>query len=236
VDETVPHNARVRPRTFAQLWCDSVSKRLAIAVLVSGGGTNLQALLDTVHEREAEIVAVASSKADAPALERARSRGVQCAVFARSDYADRAQRDEALADWLAERGTRLVVLAGYMELLSAGFLARFPGAVMNVHPSLLPAFPGVHAIEQALEYGVKVFGVTVHFVDEGMDSGPVIAQRAIELPDARDPDEVLQVIRPLEHGLLVEAVQLYARGALRTDPANPRRTIVDRSTPAAGEG
>jgi phosphoribosylglycinamide formyltransferase-1 len=209
---------------------------LAIAVLVSGTGTNLQALLDTVHGSEVEIVAVASSKADAPALERARSRGVQGAVFARSDFADREQRDQALADWLAERGARLVVLAGYMELLSAGFLKRFPGAVINVHPSLLPAFPGVRAIEQALEYGVKVFGVTVHFVDEGMDSGPVIAQRAIELPDARDPAEVLQALRPLEHGLLVEAVRLYAAGALSVDPANPRRTVVDRSAPAASEG
>jgi phosphoribosylglycinamide formyltransferase-1 len=213
-----------------------VSDPLAIAVLVSGTGTNLQALLDTVHGSEVEIVAVASSKADAPALERARSRGVRGAVFARSDFADREQRDQALADWLAERGARLVVLAGYMELLSAGFLKRFPGAVINVHPSLLPAFPGVRAIEQALEYGVKVFGVTVHFVDEGVDSGPVIAQRAIELPDARDPAEVLQALRPLEHGLLVEAVRLYAGGALSVDPANPRRTVVDRSARAGSGG
>jgi phosphoribosylglycinamide formyltransferase 1 len=213
-----------------------VSERLAIAVLVSGTGTNLQALLDTVHGREAEIVAVASSNAEAQALERARSRGVPCAVFARSDYGEREQRDAALADWLEERGTRLVVLAGYMQLLSAGFLARFPRAVINVHPSLLPAFPGVRAIEQALEYGVKVFGVTVHFVDEGVDSGPVIVQRAIELPDARDPAEVLEKLRPLEHGLLVDAVRLYARGALSADPANPRLTVVDRSASGASAG
>jgi phosphoribosylglycinamide formyltransferase-1 len=213
-----------------------VSEHLAIAVLVSGTGTNLQALLDTVHGREADIVAVASSRADAPALERARARGVPCAVFARADYPDRDARDEALADWLAARGVGLVVLAGYMELLSPRFLARFPSAVINVHPSLLPAFPGLEAIEQALSYGVKVFGVTVHLVDAGVDSGPVIVQRAVELPDARDPDEVREALRPLEHGLLAEAVRLYARGALRADPANPRRTIVDRPASPIGEG
>jgi phosphoribosylglycinamide formyltransferase 1 len=220
----------------AQLSCAAVSERLAIAVLVSGAGTNLQALLDTVHGREAEIVAVVSSRADAPALERARARGVATAVFARADYADREARDRALADWLAERGARLVVLAGYMELLCASFLARFPSAVINVHPSLLPAFPGLGAIEQALAYGVKVFGVTVHFVDGGVDSGPVISQRALELPDARDPDEVLAALRPLEHGLLAEAVRLYARGALHADPENPRRTLVDRSASGSGAG
>jgi len=213
-----------------------VSGRLAIAVLVSGTGTNLQALLDTVHGHEAEIVAVASSTAQAPALARARARQVASAVFERSQFPGREARDAALADWLIERGVRLVVLAGYMELLSAGFLARFPRAVINVHPSLLPAFPGLRAIEQALAYGVKVFGVTVHFVDEGVDSGPVILQRAVELPGARAHEEVLRALRPLEHGLLAEAVRLYARGALSADPDNPRRTIVDLPAPRAGEG
>ncbi len=198
---------------------------LPIAVLVSGGGTNLQALLDTVHGEEAEVVAVASGAPGAPALQRATARGVQTAVFERAGYADRQARDLAMADWLEERGARLVVLAGYMELLSAAFLERFPGAVINVHPSLLPAFPGLHAIEQALAYGVQVFGVTVHFVDAGVDSGPVILQRAVELPDARDPDEVLRALRPLEHALLPEAVRLLARGALHPDPVNPRRIM-----------
>jgi phosphoribosylglycinamide formyltransferase-1 len=213
-----------------------VSGRLAIAVLVSGAGTNLQALLDSVHGREAEIVAVASSVADAPALARARARGVPCEVFARARYSDRLARDQALADWLAERGAKLVVLAGYMELLSPQFLERFPSSVINVHPSLLPAFPGLRAIEQALAYGVKVFGVTVHFVDEGTDSGPVILQRAVELPGARDPDEVLQALRPLEHGLLAEAVRLYARGALMADPVSPRRTLIDGGASQTDEG
>jgi len=202
-----------------------VSEPLPIAVLVSGTGTNLQALLDTVHGREAQVVAVASGRPGVLALERAAAAGVPTAVFERSAYADRETRDAAMAAWLIERGVRLVVLAGYMELLTFVFLERFPRAVINVHPSLLPAFPGLHAIEQALEYGVKVFGVTVHFVDAGVDSGAVILQRAIELPQAREPDEVLAALRPIEHALLPEAVRLFARGALGVDPGNPRRII-----------
>jgi phosphoribosylglycinamide formyltransferase-1 len=202
-------------------------------VLVSGTGTNLQALLDTVHGREADVVAVASSTPVVQALERAGAAGVPAAVFARHDYPDRGARDEAMAAWLEQSGARLVVLAGYMELLGEPFLERFPGAVINVHPSLLPAFPGIGAIEQAIDYGVKVFGVTVHFVDAGIDSGPVILQRALELPDARDAGEVLAALRPLEHAMLPEAVRLIARKALRADPEHPRRTIAD---PPAVEG
>jgi phosphoribosylglycinamide formyltransferase-1 len=205
-----------------------VSERLPIAVLVSGTGTNLQALLDTVHGHEADVVGVASSAAGAQALERAGAAGVPTAVFARRDYPDRGARDDALAAWIERSGARLVVLAGYMELLGEPFLERFPGAVINVHPSLLPAFPGIGAIEQAIDYGVKVFGVTVHFVDTGIDSGPVILQRALELPDARDAEEVLAALRPLEHAMLPEAVRLIARGALRADPEHPRRTIAGR--------
>ena len=204
-------------------------EQLPIAVLVSGTGTNLQALLDTVHGREAQVVAVASSTSDAPALERARERGVATEVFSRSAYNDREARDEALSEWLVGQGARLVVLAGYMELLGSAFLDRFPRAVINVHPSLLPSFPGLHAVEQALAYGVKVFGVTVHFVDAGVDTGPVILQRAVELPDARDPGEVLAALRPLEHSLLPDAVRLLAHGAVRADQQNPRRVLVDRA-------
>jgi len=201
---------------------------LRVGVLASGGGTNLQALLDTVHGREALVVGVASDRADAHALRRARDAGVQTAVFALSDYDDRPARDGAIAGWLAERDVELVVLAGYMALLTSPLLRRFAGRVVNVHPSLLPAFPGIRAIEQALAYGVKVFGVTVHFVedDSGVDSGPVLLQRAIELPDAGDPDEVLARLRPLEHALLPEAVRLVARGAVSRDPVNPRRLVV----------
>jgi phosphoribosylglycinamide formyltransferase-1 len=199
---------------------------LPVGVLASGAGTNLQALLDTVHGVEAEVVAVASDKADARALERAAERGVATGVFPRAEYADRAARDEAIAGWLEERGVQLVVLAGYMQLLSPGFLQRFPDAVINVHPALLPAFPGIAAIAQAVEYGVKVFGVTVHFVDDGVDTGPIILQAAIELEEATDAEAVHDALRPLEHRLLPEAVRLFAAGALRRDPANPRRVLV----------
>jgi phosphoribosylglycinamide formyltransferase-1 len=201
-----------------------------VGVLASGAGTNLQALLDTVHGRDGvSIVAVGSDKPSAGALERAVAAGVATRVFERDDFPDRGSRDLAIADWLARLGVELVVLAGYMQLLSPAFLARFPGAVINVHPALLPAFPGLEAVEQALDYGVKVFGVTVHFVDEGVDSGPVILQRAVELADASDADAVFEQLHPIEHELLPEAVRLIARGAVRRDPSNPRRVIVKRA-------
>jgi phosphoribosylglycinamide formyltransferase-1 len=122
-----------------------------------------------------------------------------------------------------------------MELLGAGFLARFPNAVINVHPSLLPAFPGIGAIAQALAYGVQVFGVTVHFVDDGVDTGPVILQRAVELPDARDEPAVLSALRPLEHALLPHAVRLFARGALAIDPEDPRHPVAVRPADATAD-
>jgi phosphoribosylglycinamide formyltransferase-1 len=200
---------------------------MRVGVLASGAGTNLQAILDRLHGRSGiTVVAVASDQPGAAALERAVRAGVATGVFPLG--ADRAERDAAMADFLAENGTELVVLAGYMALLTPGFLARFPGRVINVHPALLPAFPGLHAIEQALDYGVKVFGVTVHFVDEGVDTGPIISQRAIELPDARDPAQVREALRPIEHDLLCDAVAQIARGTVRADPAHPRRVTVQR--------
>ncbi len=200
-----------------------------VAVIASGAGTNLQALLDDLQGRDGiAIVAVASDKAEAPALGRARAAGVATECFPREDYQTREDRDRAIAEWLTARGAELVVLAGYMQLLSAEFLGQFPNRVINVHPALLPAFPGIGAVKQAVDYGVKVFGVTVHFVDEGVDSGPVILQRAVELPDAIDPHEVADRLRPIEHELLPEAVRLIARGAVGFDPANPRRVVVDR--------
>ena len=197
---------------------------MRVGVLASGSGTNLQALLDQVHGREGiEIVAVASDKPDARALDRARAVGVPAAAFAQPD---RDARDAAVAEWLTSQGVELVVLAGYMRLLSPEFLARFPQRVINVHPALLPAFPGMRAIEQALAYGVKVFGVTVHFVDEGVDSGPVILQRAIELPDATDAAAVHAALQPIEHELLPRVVRAFAAGAVRIDPEHPRRVYV----------
>ena len=200
-----------------------------MAVLVSGEGSNLQAILDQLHGRgEVEVVGVASNKPGARGLERAQNAGVETAVFEASRFSDRAARDAALGDWLEERGVRLVVLAGFMELLGAPFIRRFAGRIVNVHPSLLPAFPGVRAIEQALEYGVKQMGVTVHFVDEGVDSGAIILQEAFAInPYSRDIAAIEDRIHEIEHRLLPHAVKLIAAGAVRIDPSAPRQVIVE---------
>jgi phosphoribosylglycinamide formyltransferase-1 len=199
-----------------------------IAVLISGEGSNLQALLDSVHGRDAiEIVAVASSRADARGLARAERAGVETAVFSLADEPDRERRDDALAGWLEERGVELVVLAGFMELLTPAFIRRFAGRIVNVHPALLPAFPGLGAIEQALEHGVKVAGVTVHFVDEGVDSGPILLQEAFELPYHPDIAATRQRFHDVEHRLLPRAVRLIAAGRVTVDPENPRLVRVE---------
>jgi phosphoribosylglycinamide formyltransferase-1 len=171
-----------------------------IGVLVSGNGTNLQALLDA----GLPVVAVASSRKDAYALERARQAGIRAATFSLDCHESREERDLVMATWLEEHGVELVVLAGYMQLLTPGFLDRFPGRVVNVHPSLLPAFPGTHAVADALSAGVETTGVTVHFVDEGMDTGPVIRQEAVPV----EPHETLEErIHAVEHRLLPAVVR-----------------------------
>jgi phosphoribosylglycinamide formyltransferase-1 len=201
---------------------------LRVAVLISGAGTNLQALLDTVHGRHGvEIVAVASSTRGAAGLVRAVRAGVETAVFSIAGYSDRAARDRVLGDWLDERSVELVVLAGFMELLDAELVRRFAGRMINVHPALLPAFPGVRAIEQALVHGAKVTGVTVHFVDEGVDSGPIILQECFELPYSRDIAEIEERVHAVEHRLLPRAVRLIAEGNVRIDDQNPRLVHVD---------
>ncbi len=206
-----------------------------VAVLVSGEGSNLQAILDTVHGREGiEVVAVASNRAEARGLRRAESAGVETAVF--PGDADRDAGDAELADWLEERSVDLLVLAGFMEILGASFIRRFRGRIINVHPSLLPAFPGVHAIEQAVEYGVQVMGVTVHFVDEGVDSGPVLLQESFELPYARDIEAIEQRVHKIEHRLLPRAVRLIAGGAVSRDPDSPRLVRIDTQGGTGGDG
>jgi phosphoribosylglycinamide formyltransferase-1 len=200
-----------------------------VGVLASGTGTNLQALIDRAHGSDGvTIAAVASDKPSARALARARDAGIDAAAFPREDFADRAARDSAIAGWLSERAVELVVLAGYMQLLGREFIDAVPQRVINVHPALLPAFPGLNAVQQAIDYGVTVFGVTVHFVDHGVDTGPVILQRAVELPAALDSADVLHRLHPIEHDLLVEAVGLIANGAVGFDPVNPRRVVISR--------
>jgi phosphoribosylglycinamide formyltransferase-1 len=200
---------------------------MRVGVLASGAGTNLQALLDNVHGNEVEVVAVASDKPDAQALERAAAVGVATRVFERADFEDRAARDAAIADWLESLGVELVVLAGYMALLDAGFISRFRDRIVNVHPALLPAFAGIRSIKQAVDYGVRVFGVTVHLVDEGVDTGPIILQGSIEIANATDPEAVHDALRPIEHRLLCEAVRLLARGAVRRESPRSRRLVIE---------
>ena len=199
---------------------------MRVAVLVSGHGSNLQALLDTVHGHEVEIVAVASDRADAGALERAAAARVPARVFPLGNYDDRAARDVAIAGWLSALGVELVVLAGYMALLTPSFVGRFPDRIVNVHPSLLPAFAGIRSIQQAIDAGVKVVGVTVHLVDEGVDTGAILLQRAIAMPDTRDAEVVHTALQPLEHELLPEGVRLLAAGRVQRDPDDPRRVVI----------
>jgi phosphoribosylglycinamide formyltransferase 1 len=198
-----------------------------IVVLVSGEGSNLQALIDTLDGNDVEIVGVASNRPGARGLQRAEAAGIETAVFPKDDYADRPQRDVALGDWIEGRGAKLVVLAGFMELLTPVFIQRFPNQIVNVHPALLPAFAGIRSIEQTIDYGVKVAGVTVHFVDEGVDSGPIILQQAFDLPYSRDIAVVEQQIHQIEHELLPRAVSLIARGKVSIDPADPRWVVID---------
>ena len=192
-------------------------------MLASGTGTNLQAILDQLHGSDGiEVAAVASDKPGAQALERAKQAGVQTAVFEGQAHTDRAARDEAMGDWLAEQRPDLIVLAGYMQLLSPSFVDRFRNRIINVHPALLPSFPGLDAVGQALEHGAKVTGVTVHFVDEGVDSGPIILQRAVTVPASRNWDDTEELIHAAEHELLPEAIRLIAAGRVSLDPDNPR--------------
>jgi phosphoribosylglycinamide formyltransferase 1 len=198
-----------------------------IAVLISGRGSNLQALIDDLADSEIEIAGVASSRPDARGLERAQAAGLETAVFSLADEPEREKRDRALGDWLDERDVDLVVLAGFMELLTPGFIRRFSGRIVNVHPALLPAFAGLRAIAQALEHGVKIAGVTVHFVDEGMDSGPIILQESFEVAYHRDIAGIEEQFHEVEHRLLPRAVRLIAAGRVSVDPDNPRLVRVE---------
>jgi phosphoribosylglycinamide formyltransferase-1 len=191
-----------------------VSDRYPVAVLISGAGTNLQALIDQLHGTDVEIVGVCSNRAGAAGLQRGERAGIPTAVFALEDHPDRAARDVAMADWLEARGARLVVLAGYMHLLTPAFLERFPQRVVNVHPSLLPAFPGRAPIADALAAGATSTGVTVHLVDEGVDSGPILMQERVGV-DYDDSEESLRErLHAVEHRLLPEAVRAFAQGRL----------------------
>lgn len=204
-------------------------EKLRLGVLVSGSGTNLQAILDAVAggRLAADVRLVLSNKADAYALERARGAGVATRVLSHKDYADRPAFDAAMVEALRAAGVEWVALAGFMRLVTSTFLGAFPWRVINIHPALLPAFPGVKAVEQALAYGAKVTGCTVHLVDEGTDTGPVVLQRAVPIHEDDDVASLQARIHAEEHAALVEALCLAAAGRLDVVPGAPgARTLV----------
>ncbi|MGE5281753.1 MAG: phosphoribosylglycinamide formyltransferase [Chloroflexota bacterium] len=199
-----------------------------IVVLASGTGSNLQAIVDKLHGRDGiRVVGVGSDKVGARALERAQAAGIETASFPLDGYPDRAARDAAMGDWIEGRGADLIALAGYMQLLGESFVGRFRHRIVNVHPALLPEFPGLDAIGQALAAGVEVTGVTVHFVDEGVDTGPAIAQREVPVPASRDRATLEEAIHATEHELYPEAIRMIAAGKARIDADDPRVVIVD---------
>lgn len=190
---------------------------LRIGMLASGRGTNLQAIIDAIEagRLEARIAVVVSDRADAPALDRARKHGAKALFVNPCDFSDRESFDRGVAAVLAEHKVELVCLAGFMRILTSAFLAAFPDRVMNIHPALLPSFPGLHAQRRALEHGVKVSGATVHFVDEGVDSGPIILQIAVPVRDDDTEESLSERILAEEHKIYPRAIQLFAEGRLR---------------------
>jgi phosphoribosylglycinamide formyltransferase-1 len=197
-----------------------MSRNVNLGVLVSGAGTNLQAILDAISEKKlsASVRLVVSNKPGVLALERAEKAGVPTKVVSHRDYADREAFDGALVAALVGAGVDWVVLAGFMRLLTRKLLGAFPNRVLNIHPSLLPAFPGVDAQRQAFDYGAKVTGCTVHLVDEGTDTGPIVAQRTVAVRDDDDAESLTARILVEEHRLLVEVLAAIAEGRLEVTP------------------
>jgi phosphoribosylglycinamide formyltransferase 1 len=196
---------------------------ITLGVLVSGSGTNMQAILQAVRAGtlDARVAVVVSNVAGAGALDRARAAGVEAIVVEHGKYADRRAFDAAVVEHLKTRGVELVVLAGFMRLVTDVLLGAFPMRVVNIHPGLLPAFPGVHAQRQALEYGVRVAGCTVHFVDGGTDTGPIIAQAAVPVRDGDDEAALTARILAREHELLPRVLQWIAEGRVTVEPGAP---------------
>lgn len=198
-----------------------------IGVLISGTGSNLKALLHAIEKNPAfggHVVVAGSDRNDAAGLHAAATHGVATFAHELGDYASREAWEQAMVDSLKQHDPKVIVLAGFMRLVSAAFLAHWPNAVVNTHPSLLPAFKGAHAIADALAYGAKITGVTVHVVDEQLDHGPIIAQQAVVIDDADDESTVRQRIQAVEHELLPACVSMLCRSQLRIDGRNVIRT------------
>ena len=190
-----------------------------IGVLCSGRGSNLASIIAAVERGEirAKIAVVIADKADAYALERAREKGIPAVAVVYRDYAERADFERALLTELHAHGVTLVVLAGFMRILSPVFVHAYTGRILNIHPALLPSFPGAHAHRDVLAYGVKVSGCTVHFVDEGMDSGPIILQASVPVQEGDTEETLAARVLAQEHRIFPEAIKLYVEGRLRTD-------------------
>lgn len=207
---------------------------MKVGVLASGGGTNLQALLDAQHAGSlapAHIVVVGSNVPGCGALARAERAAVPTFALDHKMFQERSHFDAALADALLERGVQCLVLAGFMRLLSPAFLDRFAAGVINIHPALLPAFPGVHAQKQAFDYGVKFAGCTVHFVDAGVDSGPIIAQAVVPVLDDDDESTLAARILQQEHQLLPAVVRAHAEGRVRRTGRRVQMHAEEQTTP-----
>jgi phosphoribosylglycinamide formyltransferase-1 len=194
---------------------------ITLGVLVSGTGTNLQAILDAISSRnlDARIGVVVSNVAEAKALQRAREAGVKTAVVDHTQYPDRRAFDAAVVEALRAHGVELVVLAGFMRLLTDVLLDAYPMRIVNVHPALLPAFAGLHAQKQAFDYGVRVSGCTVHLVDAGTDTGPIVAQTAVPVLEGDDEEALRLRILKEEHALLPRVLQWFAEGRVTVEPA-----------------
>ncbi|MFA5810137.1 MAG: phosphoribosylglycinamide formyltransferase [Thermoleophilia bacterium] len=198
-----------------------------LGVLVSGSGSNLQSIIDNLHNGPAaiEITVVISDNPEAYGLKRAAEAGIPTAVYPMNEYDSRAGHDKAMATELEQHGVDLVVMAGYMLIITTALMDRFPYRVINLHPSLLPAFPGGNPIEDTIAYGARVTGVTVHYVDEGTDTGPIILQEALEIKYNDTVESLRGRIHEIEHRLLPRVIELIASGRVRFDDANPRNII-----------
>jgi phosphoribosylglycinamide formyltransferase 1 len=196
---------------------ESVTEPGRVGVLLSGSGSNLQAILDAAPESGYEVAVVISDKADGFGLERARRAGVEAVHVDPAAHEDREAFNEALIHVLSDHRVGLVCLAGFMRILSPGFVKAFPNRILNIHPALLPAFPGAHAVRDAIAWGVRVTGTTIHFVDEEVDHGPIVLQEAVEILPGDDEAALHERIKAVEHRLYPEAIRLFHQGKLRVE-------------------
>jgi phosphoribosylglycinamide formyltransferase-1 len=210
-----------------------MASKLRLGVLASGGGTNLQAIIDRCQDGslDATIALVLTNRPDAGALERARQAGIPTACVRHRDFASRDEFDHAMIEALQAAGVELVVLAGFMRIITQSFLDAFPHRVINIHPALLPAFPGLHVQQQAIDYGARFSGCTVHFVDSGVDTGPIIIQAVVPILPDDTADRLAERILEQEHQIYPRAIQLIAEGRVHV---RGRLVTVDPPCPPTG--